>query len=64
MRLITTQELGTDRPLAQLVATALDVPVGGMGDVILRGYGYALAWVVIPLGVIAGGAGLVAGALD
>jgi hypothetical protein len=62
--LTTVKEMATDRPLVELMAIALDVPVGGMSDVIPRGYGYALAWVVIPLGVVAGGAGLVAGALE
>ncbi len=51
--LIPVNDLGNDKPLVELALQAFDVPIGGMGDVIQRGYGYAIAWVVIPLGVVA-----------
>lgn len=57
--LITLAEAVSNRPLRQLVDVAYGIPVGGMEDVIARGYGYGIAWVVIPLGVL----GLVVGLL-
>jgi hypothetical protein len=57
--LITLDEAVSNRPIRKLVEVAYDIPIGGMGDVIARGYGYGIAWVVIPLGMV----GLVAGIL-
>ncbi|HEX3344622.1 MAG TPA: hypothetical protein VHS09_08610, partial [Polyangiaceae bacterium] len=62
--LITLADLGTNKPLPQLAADALDLPQGGMTDVILHGYGYALPWIVIPLGLLATLVGLVAAGLE
>jgi hypothetical protein len=62
--LITIKELGTDKPLPELIQQAYDVPIGGMGDVILRGYGYAIPYLVFPLGILAGVLGLLAAGLE
>lgn len=62
--LITIKDLGTNKPLPELMQQVYDVPTGGMGDVILRGYGYAVAWVVFPFGLPAALAGLVAAGLE
>jgi hypothetical protein len=42
-----------DVPLREAIATAYALPVNGHGDVMDRGYGYAFAWVVFPLGLVA-----------
>jgi hypothetical protein len=62
--LITLADLGTVKPLPELVDQAYGVPVGGMGDVILRGFGYGITWVVIPLGLAAGAVGLIAALME
>jgi len=62
--LITLAAQANDAPLRELVATALEPPIGGLGDVNLHGYGYALPWLVIPLGLVAALACLVAAALE
>jgi hypothetical protein len=62
--LITIQDLGTVKPLHELIEQAYGIPAGGMEDVILRGYGYAITWLVIPLGLFAVAVGLVAAGLE
>jgi hypothetical protein len=47
------REYVSDTPLRETLAIAYDTPIAGLGDVILRGYGYALAWVVLPIGLVA-----------
>jgi hypothetical protein len=46
-------EFVADVPLQDSLAAAYATPVPGLVDVIERGYGYAFAWVLVPLGVIA-----------
>jgi hypothetical protein len=62
--LITIADLGTVKPIRELIDQAYGVPIGGMGDVILRGFGYGIQWVVIPLGLVAAAVGLVAALLE
>jgi hypothetical protein len=53
-----------DAPLREMLDIAHGVPVGGMHDVIMRGYGYAFIWVLLPVGCAAAVVGLVAAALE
>lgn len=53
-----------DKPLRELLDIAHDVPIGGMGDVIARGYGYAVIWVLLPIGCAAIAVGLAAAGLE
>jgi hypothetical protein len=49
----TMAEVVADSPMRPIVDAAYEVPVHGFRDIIDRGYGYGLAWVVIPLGLLA-----------
>ncbi|HEY6459985.1 MAG TPA: hypothetical protein VIY73_07525, partial [Polyangiaceae bacterium] len=62
--LITIAELGSAKPFGDLVAQAYGIPIGGMEDVIYRGYGYGVVWVLFPVGLLALVAGLVAAFLE
>ena len=62
--LITPAELGPIIPLQQVIERAYDHPTGGVEDAMQRGYGYAIAWVVVPLGLVAVVAGLAAALLE
>jgi hypothetical protein len=42
-----------DTPLRETISLMYDPPVRGFGDLLDRGYGYAFAWVLIPLGLLA-----------
>ncbi len=53
-----------DAPLRELLDIAHGIPVGGMHDVIARGYGYAFIWVLLPVGCAAMVVGLVAAVLE
>jgi hypothetical protein len=53
-----------DRPLRELFDIAHDIPIGGMHDVIARGYGYAFIWVALPIGCAAMAIGLGAAGLE
>jgi hypothetical protein len=53
-----------DRPLRELFDIAPGIPIGGMHDVIMHGYGYAFIWVALPVGCVAIVVGLVAAALE
>ncbi len=57
--LITLRELTSSVSLADELKIVYGVPMMGLGDVIARGYGYALAWVVGPLALV----GVVLGAI-
>ena len=47
-----------DPPLATLASVKYGVPLGGVGDVIRRDYGYAVPWVIVPLGALSLGLAL------
>lgn len=49
-----------DPPLPALASVKYGVPIGGVGDVIRRDHGYAVPWVIVPLGVLAVGFALLA----
>jgi hypothetical protein len=51
--LITPKDLGPIVPLREVVEHAYDHPSGGVEDAMQRGYGYAIAWVVVPPGLVA-----------
>jgi hypothetical protein len=53
-----------DAPLRVMLDIAHAVPVGGMHDVIARGYGYAFIWVLLPVGCAALVVGLAAAVLE
>ncbi len=42
-----------DAPLHEIVSAMYDPPGKGLRDVIDRGYGYGIAWVVVPVGLVA-----------
>jgi hypothetical protein len=42
-----------DGPLKEVIESAYAPPASGFRDVIDRGYGYAIAWIVVPLGLFA-----------
>jgi hypothetical protein len=62
--LITPVDLGPIIPLRQVIERAYDPPIGGVEDAMQRGYGYAIAWVVVPLGLVAVVAGLATALLE
>jgi hypothetical protein len=47
------EALVADGPLKEVIASAYASPVGGFPDVMRRGYGYAIPWVVVPVGLFA-----------
>ncbi len=49
----TLASMVPDPPLADLAAVKYGLPIGGVGDVIRRDYGYAVPWVIVPLGASA-----------
>jgi hypothetical protein len=53
-----------DAPVRVMLDIAHGIPVGGMHDVIARGYGYAFIWVLLPLGCAALVVGLAAAGLE
>jgi 4-amino-4-deoxy-L-arabinose transferase-like glycosyltransferase len=53
-----------DAPIRELLDIAHGIPVGGMHDVIFRGYGYAFIWVLLPVGGAALVVGLAAAGLE
>jgi hypothetical protein len=62
--LISPAELGPIIPLQQVIEHAYDHPIGGIEDAMARGYGYAVAWIVVPLGLVAVVVGLGAALLE
>ncbi len=52
--LISLKDVTSDGPFGD----AYGVPQGGTDDVLAHGYGYAVAWVVVPLGLLAMGLGV------
>jgi hypothetical protein len=42
-----------DGPLKEIIDSAYAPPASGFRDVIDRGYGYAIAWIVVPVGLFA-----------
>jgi hypothetical protein len=59
----TMEQMVADIPLTQTIHEIYEPPTRGFGDVINRGYGYAFAWVILPLGLV-GLAALLASALS
>jgi hypothetical protein len=51
--LVTMGQLVADPPIKDLVDVYYDTPRGGMDDMIHRGYGLAVVWIVVPLGIVA-----------
>jgi hypothetical protein len=49
----TLADMVPNPPLADLASVKYGLPTGGVGDVIRRDYGYAIPWVIIPLGGLA-----------
>jgi hypothetical protein len=47
------REMVSARPLSEILRDAYASPAGGFGDVMQHGYGYAIAWIVVPLGIVA-----------
>jgi hypothetical protein len=47
------RDMVSARPLPEIVREAYAAPIGGFGDVMLRGYGYAITWIVVPFGIVA-----------
>jgi len=56
----TLESMVPDPPLATLASVKYGLPIGGVGDVIRRDYGYAVPWVLVPLGGLALGFALFA----
>ncbi len=50
--LATLSQVAPDPNFTGLIAQLYDHPAGGVRDIILRGYGYAVPWVVAPVGVV------------
>jgi hypothetical protein len=50
--LATLQQVAPDPEFTEFLRRAYDSPAGGVRDIILRGYGYAVPWVVLPFGVL------------
>jgi hypothetical protein len=60
--LATLQQVAPDPKFAEFLRRAYDSPARGVRDIILRGYGYAVPWVVLPFGVLGLADGLVVAA--
>jgi hypothetical protein len=51
--LATLRQVAPDTPFFEFLRHAYEHPSGGVHDIIVRGYGYAIPWVVWPLGTVA-----------
>ena len=51
--LATLRHMAPEPPLREIIDTAYGLPVAGIGDIVVRGYGYAVAWVVVPVALVA-----------
>jgi len=50
--LATLSQVSPDPSFGELVSREFDHPAGGVHDIIVRSYGYAVPWVVLPLGAL------------
>jgi hypothetical protein len=62
--LITLEQMSPNPPLSELAERAYSLPIGGVDDVVRRGYGYAIPWVIAPLGLCATLLALIAAILE
>lgn len=46
------REIVADATLRSIVSESYDLPSRGFSDIHFRGYGYAIAWIVVPLGAV------------
>ena len=49
----TLHQITPEPPLLDLIRAKYQHPVGGIPDIIARDYGYAVPWVIAPLGLVA-----------
>ncbi len=55
----TLHQITPEPPLLELIRSKYQHPVGGIPDIIARDYGYAVPWVIAPLGLVAAAVALV-----
>jgi hypothetical protein len=51
--LATLQYMAPEPPLKEILNSMYGLPIGGLGDIMHRGYGFAVAWVVLPAALFA-----------
>jgi hypothetical protein len=51
--LVTMATMAPEPPLKQILDAMYGLPVAGAGDIVHRGYGYAVAWAILPVAIIA-----------
>jgi hypothetical protein len=51
--LATLRHMAPEPPLKEIVDTAYGLPMAGVGDIVVRGYGYGVTWVVVPVALVA-----------
>jgi len=51
--LATLRHMAPEPPLKEIVDVAYGVPIGGIGDIMARGYGYGVAWIIVPAALVA-----------
>lgn len=51
--LLSMARMGAVQPLSVLINTKYHHPTGGVGDIIVRDYGYGVPWIVVPLVLLA-----------
>jgi hypothetical protein len=49
----TLAQVAPDLPFREFLSRAYEHPAGGVHDIIVRGYGLAIPWVVVPFGALA-----------
>jgi hypothetical protein len=62
--LATLEHMAPEPPLKAILETAYSPPTEGVGDVIRRGYGYAVTWVIVPVAAVGVVAAMAAAALE
>jgi hypothetical protein len=51
--LATLRHMAPEPPLKEIIDAAYGLPIAGIGDIVVRGYGYGVAWVVVPIALVA-----------